>query len=161
MVYLCLNLYTIMSAKKKKERKFINTPEYPGGSQAMREFIGSNLKYPDEALEKQIEGVVYLSYLVDNDAKIEDIKIIKGLGFGCDEEAIRVISLLKYGAPKNRGMRVRSTMKTKIHFRLPQAPAPVLNYTLTQDKDKQKPAVKTAGGNVYGYTLTFDNQADS
>ena len=161
MVYLCLNLYTIMSAKKKKERKFINTPEYPGGTQAMRKFIGSNLKYPDEALEKQIEGIVYLSFTVNNDAVIEDIKVIKGIGFGCDEEAIRVISLLKYTVPHNRGMRVRSTIRTRINFHLPQAPTPVLNYTLTQDKEKEKPAVKTAGGNVYGYTLTFNNQADS
>ena len=146
-----------MSAKKNKEKKFINTPEYPGGSEAMRKFIGSNLRYPDEALERQIEGTVYLSYTVNNDAEIEDIKVIKGIGFGCDEEAIRVISLLKYGVPHNRGMRVRSTMKTRINFQLPKAPVPVYNYLLTQDKDKQKPAVKTAGNNSYGYTLTFNN----
>ena len=150
-----------MSTKKNKEKKFIQTPEYPGGSQAMRKFIGSNIRYPDEALEKQIEGMVYLSYTVTNEANIEDIKVIKGIGFGCDEEAIRVISLLKYSVPRNRGMRVRSTMKTRINFHLPQAPAPVLNYTLTQEKSKQKPAVETAGGNAYGYTLTFNNQADS
>ena len=150
-----------MSTKKSREKKFILTPEYPGGSDALRKFIGSNLKYPDEALEKQIEGMVYLSYTVTDQAKIEDVRVIKGLGYGCDEEAIRLITLLKYGAAKNRGMRVRSTMKTKINFRLPQAPAPVLNYTLTQDTAKQKPAVKTAGSEVYGYTLTFNNPASS
>ena len=146
-----------MSTKKNKGKKFINTPEYPGGSQAMKKFIGSNLRYPDEALEKQIEGTVYLSYTVNNDAEIEDIKVIKGIGFGCDEEAIRLISLLKYSVPHNRGMRVRSTMKTRINFHLPQAPAPVYNYLLTQDKGKKKPAVKTAGNSSYGYTLTFNN----
>ena len=61
--------------------------------------------------------------------------------------------------PRNRGMKVRSTMKTKIHFRLPQAPAPVLNYSFTQEKPKQKPAVKTAGNNSYGYTLTFNSSS--
>ncbi len=145
-----------MPAKHNKERKFIHTPEYPGGADAMRKFIGSNLKYPDEALEKQIEGTVYLSYTVTNGGKIEDIRVIKGIGFGCDEEAIRLISLLKYGMPHNRGMKVRSTMKTKIHFKLPQAPGPVLNYSFTQEKPKQKPTAKTAGNNVYGYTLTFN-----
>lgn len=150
-----------MAAKKNKEKTFIQKPQYPGGSDAMRKEISNNLKYPDEAIEKQIEGTVYVSYVVNNMGDIEDIKVINGIGHGCDEEAMRLISLLRYERPRNRGMKVRTTMRTRINFRLPQAPAPVLNYTLTQEKDKQKPAVKTAGGNVYGYTLTFNNQAEA
>lgn len=150
-----------MPSKKNKEKKFINTPQYPGGNPAMRKFIQENLKYPDEALEKQIEGTVYLSYTVTNVGLVEDIKIIKGIGFGCDSEAVRIISLLKYEAPHNRGMKVRSTMKTRINFRLPMAPAPVLNYELKTETPKQKPAVKTTGSNVYGYTITFGNQPES
>ena len=148
-----------MSAKKSKEKKFIQKPQYPGGSEAMGKEISKNLKYPEEAIEKQIEGTVYLSYVVNNMGDIEDIKVINGIGHGCDEEAMRLISLLKYDRPRNRGMKVRTTMRTRINFRLPQAPVPVYNYLVTQDKGKQKPAVKTAGSNVYGYTLTFNNQA--
>ncbi|MBW6491582.1 MAG: energy transducer TonB [Lentimicrobium sp.] len=124
----------------------------------MKKFIQENLKYPEEALEKQIEGTVYLSYTVTNEGNVEDVRVIKGIGHGCDSESVRIISLLKYEAPHNRGMKVRSTMKTRISFRLPKAPAPVLNYELKTNEPKQKPIVKTAGSNVYGYTITFGNK---
>ena len=150
-----------MSTKRNKEKKFIQKPQYPGGSEAMRKAISKNLSYPKEAIEKQIEGTVYLSYIVNNQGEIEDIRVTKGIGYGCDEEAMRLIGLLKYEAPRNRGIKVRSTMKTRITFRLPQAPVPVYNYLLTQNKGKQKPAVKTAGSNVYGYTLTFNDPVEN
>lgn len=146
-----------MSGNRNKDKKFIALPQYPGGNAALRKFIDENLKYPNEALEKQIEGTVYLSYTVSNDGNVEDIRATKGIGHGCDEEAIRVISLLRYEVARNRGLKVRSTMKTRINFRLPHAPAPVLNYSITSGKGTKKPAAKPTGVSSYGYTITFGN----
>ncbi len=150
-----------MSGNKSKDKKFIAMPQYPGGNAALRRFIDENLKYPEEAIEKQIEGTVYVSFTVSNEGNVEDIRATKGIGFGCDEEAIRVISLLRYEAARNRGLKVRSTMKTRINFRLPYAPAPVLNYTITPKTAIKKPAEKTTGSNSYGYTITFENPAET
>ena len=101
-------------------KKFINKHEYPGGKKALHNFINQNLKYPKQAVIKKIEGIVFLSYKINEKSKIIDIKIIKGLGFGCDEEAIRVVSLLNYPKPKNRGIKISSIKKIKISFRLPE-----------------------------------------
>lgn len=145
-----------MSRKNKKEKDFITLPQYPGGQQALQKFIAENLRYPGEALEKQIEGTVHVVYTVNNEGMIEDVAVSKGIGFGCDEEAVRIIHMLRYEPAHNRGMRVRSSMRTRINFRLPAAPAPVLNYQISQKKEKQKPAVKPAGELQYGYTITFN-----
>ena len=85
----------------------------------------------------------------------QDVVVKKGIGYGCDEEAVRVISLLKYEPAHNRGFRVRSTLRTRIFFRLPAAPAPVIAYSVVKEKEKQKPAGKPAGNNSYGYTITI------
>ncbi|GAP44546.1 hypothetical protein TBC1_12354 [Lentimicrobium saccharophilum] len=54
-----------------------------------------------------------------------------------------------------RGFRVRSTLRTRIFFRLPAAPVPVIAYSVVKENEKQKPAGKPAGNNSYGYTITF------
>lgn len=144
-----------MTKKSKKDKNFIKMPQYPGGNEALRKFIDSQLIYPDLALERMIEGQVHVTYTVTNEGRVEDVVVVSGIGHGCDEEAIRLISLLKYSPAANHGMKVRSSMRTRINFRLPQAPAPVLNYSVTPKQEKQKPAIKPAGGNLYGYTITF------
>ena len=144
-----------MTNKSKKPRNFLIMPQYPGGNQAMRKFITDNLRYPDEALELAIEGEVHIKFSVSNEGTIEDVEILKGLGHGCDEEAKRLIHLLKYEPAHNRGAKVRSSLRTRINFKLPGAPAPVINYNVTPKKEK--PAEETTGSNVYGYTITINN----
>lgn len=134
-------------------------PQYPGGKEALRKFIDSHLRYPDQALERMIEGEVHVAYTVTNEGHVEDVVVQKGIGYGCDEEAVRVILLLKYAPAGNIGLKVRSNMRTRILFRLPQAPAPVLNYTLAEEPEKKKPAAKPAGTTTYGYTITFGENA--
>ena len=106
-----------MSEKNKKGKKFVAAPEYPGGNAALKKFINGNLRYPEEALASQVEGVVHVSYTVTNDGNVEDVVVKKGIGYGCDEEAVRVISLLKYEPAHNRGFRVRSTLRTRIFLK--------------------------------------------
>jgi protein TonB len=67
-------------------------PEFPGGMQAMYNYITNNLQYPKLAKESNRNGRVVLSFVVNADGSISDINIMEGIGFGCDDEAKRVIS---------------------------------------------------------------------
>ena len=110
-----------------KEKKFINKAIYPGGKLAIQEFIKKNLSYPKEALKKQIEGDVIAKYKVNSLGKIDNIKIIKGIGYGCENEAIRIINKLKYPKLLNKKFRVTTSKKITIRFRLPKLS---INYTI-------------------------------
>jgi TonB family protein len=140
-----------------RKKRFIALPKYAGGSQAFKRFIMDNLSYPDEALEKGIEGDVYIKYTVNNLGDVTGAQIIRSLGFGCDEEALRLVHLLKYEPAKNRGLRVTSSMRTKIPFRLPKKqPQFEVVYDSTPSKDK-KPQVQEdqKGNNTYSYTVHY------
>ena len=142
-----------MSDHSKKKR-FLNTPKYPGGSAAFRAFISTSLRYPDEALKLGIEGSVIVGYDVHDTGLVSNLHIIKGLGHGCDEEAIRVISLLRFEKVKNRGLRLTMSTKTTIHFKLPGV---TIRYALEyKEKTPAVPAepVKPPATS-YEYTITF------
>lgn len=101
---------------EKKHKNFIEHPTYPGGNKALNEFITQNLQYPVQALQNDISGSVHLQYVVTDDGVVEAVQVLKGLGYGCDEEAVRVVKLLKFGRVNNRGIRLKSTKKIKINF---------------------------------------------
>ncbi|MAZ55722.1 MAG: hypothetical protein CMP54_01810 [Flavobacteriales bacterium] len=109
-----------MSLNNSKKKKFIQKSEYPGGIEGLRSFIKNNLKYPQKALENKIEGNVLVKYKVNSIGEIFNIQIIQGLGFGCDEEAIRIIKKLKYPKLLNRKIKVTTNKKISIKFRLPK-----------------------------------------
>ena len=88
-------------------------PEFEGGMAAWAKFIQRNLRYPYAAQEKEVQGKVFLSFVVEIDGSITDVTLIKGIGEGCDEEAMRVIKKSpkwKPGQQQNRKVRVRYTM---------------------------------------------------
>lgn len=66
-------------------------PEFPGGQNEFVKYIGSNLKYPPLAKQKNVQGKVYVSFIVEKDGHLADVKIKQGIGSGCDEEAVRVL----------------------------------------------------------------------
>jgi TonB family protein len=66
-------------------------PEYPGGTRALAKYLGSTLRYPAKARENKIQGKVYIGFIVEKNGTLSDFKVIKGIGNGCDEEAIRVL----------------------------------------------------------------------
>ncbi len=74
-------------------------PEFPGGRLALDSFLSKNMKYPKAAARANVRGRVYLSFVVTTNGKIKDIIILKGLGFGIDEEALRVMALMPRWAP--------------------------------------------------------------
>ena len=99
-------------------------PEFPGGPDGLSNFLTKNIKYPSKALKKGVEGKVYAQFIVEKDGSVSDIKIIRGIGSGCDEETIRVIKLMPNWTPgAQRGKPVR------VRFVLPVA------YLLTTKKD--------------------------
>ncbi|HFA49244.1 MAG TPA: energy transducer TonB, partial [Bacteroidetes bacterium] len=106
--------------KEAKNKHFIKKPIYEGGPKAMKKLIGENMRYPKEALKNKIQGTVYVKYDIDYKGKVIDAKVIKGIGHGCDEEAIRLAKLLEFSVPKNRGVRVIFHKNIQIHFRLPK-----------------------------------------
>ncbi|MFH2096004.1 MAG: energy transducer TonB [Bacteroidota bacterium] len=94
-------------------------PEYPGGVTAMTEFIIRNIKYPDEAKKNGVMGKVIVSFVVKSDGSVADVKAFKGIGSGCDEEAVRVIKLMPEWKPGTKdGKAVDVEMKLPIEFRL-------------------------------------------
>jgi len=96
-------------------------PEFEGGMAAWAKFIQRNLRYPYAAQEKEVQGKVFLSFVVEIDGSITDVTLIKGIGAGCDEEAVRVIKKSpkwKPGQQQNRKVRVRYTMP--LSFQLSQ-----------------------------------------
>ena len=103
---------------QKRNKKFLNLPHYPGGNKALKAFIGMHLKYPDEAIKNHIQGRVYITYEVNDDGNVISAVVTKGLGYGCDEEALRLVKMLKYNKVKNIGQRLKSTMKMTINFNL-------------------------------------------
>jgi TonB family protein len=86
-------------------------PEYPGGMNALYDFIKTNIKYPTVITEKGIYGTCYVRYTVDIDGSIKDVKILKGVKDcpECDEEAKRVISIMPNWIPGKINGKASST----------------------------------------------------
>lgn len=94
-------------------------PEFPGGQQALFAYIGKELKYPEQAIEDGIEGVVFVTFVVEADGKITGVKVIRGIGGGCDEEAVRVVRGMPNWKPgKQRGEAVRVKYNLPIRYKL-------------------------------------------
>jgi TonB family protein len=92
-------------------------PEYPGGDKARIKFLSKNLKYPELAREKDIEGSVYVEFIVERDGSLSNIKVKRGIGGGCNEESIRVIKLMPKWIPgKQDGEEVRVSFLIPIKF---------------------------------------------
>jgi protein TonB len=142
--------------KERKDNSFIKKPIYDGGPTAMKKFIAENMRYPKEALENKIQGTVYVRYDINHKGTVIDAKVIKGIGYGCDEEALRLAKLLEFRVPKTRGVRVIFHNNIQIHFRLPKKkPAPKVtsppisyNYVVSPKEASSKKEDK--GG---GYTI--------
>jgi periplasmic protein TonB len=94
-------------------------PSFMGGNSEMYKFLGKNLKYPSAAQRANIQGKVFLSFIVEKDGSITDIETMKGIGFGCDEEAMRVVKPMpKWIAGKQNGRNVRVKFTIPVFFRL-------------------------------------------
>jgi TonB family protein len=94
-----------------------NPPKYPGGMADFYDFLSDNIKYPQEASAKNITGNVHVGFIVEKDGSLSNIKIQRKLGYGTDEEAIRVLKLSKKWIPgMQNGKPVRVQYNIPIKF---------------------------------------------
>lgn len=94
-------------------------PEFTGGMEAFGDFLRQNLKYPSSAARAGIEGKVFVEFTVGVDGSIQSARTVKGIGFGCDEEALRVVNLMpNWRAGKQSGRPVRVRFTLPISFQL-------------------------------------------
>ncbi|MBQ2386318.1 MAG: energy transducer TonB [Bacteroidales bacterium] len=93
--------------------------EFPGGMEAMYAYIVKNLKYPEAAKEKGIEGRVFVSFIIEKDGSISNVKILRGIGGGCEEAAVEMIkNMPKWKPGTQRGKPVRVQFNLPIKFEL-------------------------------------------
>ena len=159
--------------KNSRDKRFIRKPIFRGGNKEFSKFLYSNLKYPKAALDQKIEGTVIIRYEIDHKGDVVKTKILSSLGHGCDEEAARVVKLLKFDIPKGpRKLKVKFHRTTKVKFVMPKkkmvkptpTPSPIpeaklankgksINYLYTKkpvliDEVQKKNAPKTYSYNV-------------
>ena len=94
-------------------------PEFPGGMEALYRYLASNIKYPREAKNEMIQGTVYVSFVIEKDGSVSNIKVLRNIGGGCGEEAVRVVQAMpKWKPARQRGKRVRAQYTLPIKFNL-------------------------------------------
>jgi len=94
-------------------------PEFPGGEDAMMAYIQKNLKYPKQAVENNIDGKVVVNFVVNESGDISDVKVMRGIKYGCDEEAMRVVrGMPNWKAGKQNGKAVKVSYSLPITFQL-------------------------------------------
>ncbi|WP_375446810.1 TonB family protein [uncultured Fibrella sp.] len=117
-------------------------PEFPGGSKTLYKFLGENLRYPEEARKQRVQGTVFVNFVVNTDGSIDQIRILKGIGRGCDEEAVRVMSIMPKWIPgQQNGRPVAVQYNLPIAFSLsdtnvePNVPSSLLLQLDSSSKD--------------------------
>ncbi len=145
--------------KGKKEKHFIQKASYEGGMEAMKKFIGEHMVYPIEAKENEIQGVVTVKFTINHKGKVIEAKAIRKLGYGCDEEALRLVKLLKFKIPKNKGLKVLFHKDLNIHFSMPNTTIKTVKFPQEiqyQYTQKQKTTSTPKEKKSTGYTYTIN-----
>ena len=111
------NVYAQLRSIKDKEGIYLaceKMPEIKGGLK----MISKMIKYPPKAKKEKVQGMVYVQFVVDEKGKISSQKVIRSLGAGCDEEALRVVSKLKIKPGYEKGVPVKVKMTLPFRFKL-------------------------------------------
>ncbi len=94
-------------------------PTFPGGEAELMKYLGKNTKYPAIAKDAGIQGTVFVTFVVDTDGKVKDVRVLRSIGGGCDEEAIRVVENMPDWSPgRQRGKNVKVQYNLPIRFTL-------------------------------------------
>lgn len=93
-------------------------PEFPGGDEGLISYLQKNIRYPKKAIKKEVEGTVNVEFIVNENGSISKAKVVKRIGSGCDEEALRVIKAMPKWAPGTQdGKKVRVYYTIPITFK--------------------------------------------
>jgi TonB family protein len=112
-------------------------PEFSGGIEAFGKFLAANVKYPKAARDNNVQGRVIITFVVEKDGSLTDMKVVRGIGYGCDEEAVRVLKLSpawKCGIQNGRPV--------KVQYSVP------ISFTLAPADDKKTTPVENKTGAV-------------
>jgi len=123
LILACVTVFSQqVSAQETNNEIFTiveESPTFPGGNQAISAFLSQNLVYPQSALKDKIEGTVYVTFVVEKDGSVSNVKIIQGIHPDCDAEVIRVVKTMPNWTPgKQRGKAVRVQFNLPVKFRL-------------------------------------------
>jgi len=122
---------------KQHKHQSIRQPEYPGGTKALSGFIKSRLKYPVSRIPDQIKGVVRVKADIDKSGKVVGTKVVAGLGPEFDQEAQRVVKLLRFLVPENRDIRVTYHKQFNVGFNPPAPKAKPISTGENKAKPQQ------------------------
>jgi protein TonB len=106
-----------VSGEGTEEAPFViveQMPEFPGGERALLKYLSKNVQYPELAAENGISGIVMVNFVVDAEGNITQAKVARGIGGGCDEEALRVVNHMPKWKPGKQGGRA-----VKVYFTVP------------------------------------------
>ena len=121
-------------------------PEFPGGTEALLKFVTNNVKYPEKAKDEEISGRVFISFVIEKDGSVSNVEVKRGIGGGCDEEAVRVIKSLPNWKPG-----IKDGKPVRVSYMMP------INFKLTDDTptksvkktEANKPDMKPNADGVY------------
>lgn len=94
-------------------------PSFPGGITRLGDYIRQNLRYPEAAKKAQVQGTVYVAFIVTKEGSIKDVNVLKGLGFGTSDEAARLMQSMPRWTPgKQSGKSVNTKYNVAVPFKL-------------------------------------------
>ena len=94
-------------------------PSFTGGQEGYTRFLLENIKYPEDAIKKAVTGTVYITFIIEKDGSVTEVKVLRGIGSGCDEEALRVVKMMpKWNPGKQKGEPVAVQFNLPIKFKL-------------------------------------------
>jgi bla regulator protein blaR1 len=94
-------------------------PEFPGGTKELINYLSNNIKYPEEAKKNQVQGKVFVSFVVEKNGEVNNVSVLRGIGSGCDKEAVRVVEMMPKWEPGTQNDKpVRVKYNLPINFKL-------------------------------------------
>ena len=102
-------------------------PEFPAGMRSFQDYLARNVRYPAAADAAKVTGKVFVNLIIRDDGRITDVQVLKGIGFGCDQEAVRVISSMPNWTPGKQSGR---PVNVKYNLIVPFGP----NNTRSKDR---------------------------
>ena len=118
LVFIVLGITTAVEANAQYEK----APEFPGGNPAIQKYLTANLKYPEKARKKNLEGQVMVGFVVDKNGKVTNVGLLKSVHPSLDSEAVRVIRAMPKWKPALKGKEnVAGPVAMPINFRLKNA----------------------------------------
>lgn len=123
MMFVLLFSFMTSTAQTKKNDMLFSVvevmPQYPGGQIAMMKYIMENMKYPEQAMKKGIQGRVVVSFIVEKDGRVSNVRLLRSVESSLDKEAVRVVkSMPKWSPGKQNGKPVRVRFNVPVMFKL-------------------------------------------